>query len=182
MLWLQTNKAASGVMNLGGSLTRQVCILFLMNSRCLTNQAFAGVFEYFLMLFFGFSEFAWANVSKFWGAVKSGGNSLPSFQHLLIRGPTIKDSRTKSRKNDPLFVRTGSTPLSVRTHHKFQNIICVSHQKVLNQHLKNPSPLSALDNPPNYGRLLCTAPYTNYFYFPSILDLMNARHKAVGEL
>lgn len=25
MLWLQTNKAGSGTMNLGGSLTRQVC-------------------------------------------------------------------------------------------------------------------------------------------------------------
>lgn len=28
MLWLQTNKAGSGTMNLGGSLTRQVTILF----------------------------------------------------------------------------------------------------------------------------------------------------------
>lgn len=26
MLWLQTNKQGSGTMNLGGSLTRQVCI------------------------------------------------------------------------------------------------------------------------------------------------------------
>ena len=25
MLWLQTNKSGSGLMNLGGSLTRQVC-------------------------------------------------------------------------------------------------------------------------------------------------------------
>jgi hypothetical protein len=26
MLWLQTNKQGSGTMNLGGSLTRQVCL------------------------------------------------------------------------------------------------------------------------------------------------------------
>ena len=28
MLWLQTNKPGSGTMNLGGSLTRQVCTIF----------------------------------------------------------------------------------------------------------------------------------------------------------
>ena len=42
MLWLQTNKAGSGTMNLGGSLTRQVgrvsvvqqCVFFFLPSNC----------------------------------------------------------------------------------------------------------------------------------------------------
>jgi len=73
----------------------------------------------------------------------------------------IKDVRTKSRKIDPVCpqnVRTGPTPLSVRTHHKFRKIRSFLHKKVRRLHLKNSLVLemSVLGNPlsPDCGRFM----------------------------
>jgi len=40
MLWLQTSKDASGTMNLGGSLTKQVIYAPLLDARCLCDVFF----------------------------------------------------------------------------------------------------------------------------------------------
>jgi len=67
-----------------------------------------------------------------------------------------KDVRTKSRKMDslppcPQNVRTGSTPLSVRTHNKFLKILCILYQRVrtsaFEKHPHKPPPCPYWTNP-----------------------------------
>jgi len=54
--------------------------------------------------------------------------------------------------------------LPVRTHHKFRNIRSFLHQKVRTSASKDP-PLSAMDNPPECGRLLWTFAYSKLSLF-----------------
>jgi len=89
----------------------------------------------------------------------------------FIKGPSIKDVYTKSRKIDPYPCPhwLNPSPLSVRTHHKFEKSEVFLRKKVrTSASEESPPPLSTKcphwtnSLPPDWGRLLWTAPNTTY--------------------
>jgi len=75
---------------------------------------------------------------------------------IILRGPSIKDARTKSRKITPSPLAQTPPPLSVRTHRKIRKILSFFAPKSADVRFwRTPSsPLSALANPPECERLL----------------------------
>jgi len=89
---------------------------------------------------------------------------------IICKGPSIKDVRTKSRKIDPLVRKMSALaqppplpPCSCGHTKNFEKSEVFCSKKCRRPHLKKPpSPpvrkMSALDNPPDWERLLWAAP------------------------